>query len=56
MQRLFFLIAGIFFMTTQAQAQQPAIGNRRFSPDQVRSVAPALEQQTQQRLYGDVWN
>lgn len=56
MQRLFFLIAGIFLMTTQAQAQQPAIDNRRFSPEKVRSVAPALEQQTQQRLYGDVWN
>lgn len=60
MHRLVLLISGIFLMTTQASgqanAQQPDIANRRFSPEQVRSVAPALEQQTQERLYGDVWN
>ena len=40
---------------SNAGAQQPNVEGRRFSPDQVRSVAPALEQYTQQRLYGDVW-
>ena len=38
-----------------ADAQQPNIAGRRVSPEQVRSVAPALEAYTQQRLYGDVW-
>lgn len=42
--------------TAVAEAQQPNIAGRRLSPDQVRSVAPALERYTQQRLYGDVWN
>ena len=42
-------------MSTAAQAQHPHPEARRFSPDQVRSVAPALEQYTQSRLYGDVW-
>lgn len=35
--------------------QQPNVTHRRMSPDQVRNVAPALEQYTQQRLYGEVW-
>lgn len=35
--------------------QQPNVAGRRFSPDQVRSVAPALEKQTQERLYGEIW-
>lgn len=35
--------------------QQPNITQRRLSPGQVRKVAPALEQMTQQRLYGEVW-
>ena len=38
-----------------AQAQQPNVAGRRFSPEQVRAVAPALEAYTQDRLYGDVW-
>src|SRR6476661_4478516 len=38
-----------------AQAQQPDIGARRLSPEDVRSVAPALEKYTQERLYGEVW-
>ena len=39
-----------------ADAQQPNVAGRRFSPEQVRSVAPALERHTQERLYGAVWN
>lgn len=38
-----------------ADAQQPNVAGRRFSPEQVRSVAPALERYTQDRLYGEVW-
>lgn len=38
-----------------ADAQQPNVGGRRFSPEQVRAVAPALERYTQERLYGEVW-
>ncbi|QRN98497.1 carboxymuconolactone decarboxylase family protein [Archangium violaceum] len=37
------------------QAKQPNIEGRRLSPDDVRRVAPALEQYTQERLYGEVW-
>jgi 4-carboxymuconolactone decarboxylase len=35
---------------------QPNVEARRLSPDDVRSVAPALERYTQERLYGEVWN
>lgn len=43
-------------MTTNAEAQQqPNVAGRRLLPEQVRSVAPALERYTQERLYGDVW-
>ncbi|WP_218017626.1 carboxymuconolactone decarboxylase family protein [Sphingomonas pituitosa] len=38
-----------------ATVQQPNVALRRLSPDQVRQVAPALEQLTQQPLYGEVW-
>jgi 4-carboxymuconolactone decarboxylase len=38
-----------------ADAQQPNAAGRRFSPEQVRSVAPALEKYPQERIYGDVW-
>ncbi|MBV9065607.1 MAG: carboxymuconolactone decarboxylase family protein [Methylobacteriaceae bacterium] len=38
-----------------AQAEQPNIADRRLSPEDVRSVAPALEKYTQERLYGEVW-
>lgn len=31
-------------------------GGRPFSPEQVRSVAPALDRHTQERLFGEVWN
>ena len=37
------------------QTTQPNIQTRRLSPEDVRSVAPALEEYTQERLYGDVW-
>jgi 4-carboxymuconolactone decarboxylase len=45
--------------TTSAAATkitQPNVEGRRLSPDDVRSVAPALERYTQERLYGEVWN
>lgn len=42
-------------VSARAQAQQPDVGNRRLSPDDVRRVAPALERFTQDHLYGDVW-
>ncbi len=47
----FALMAG-----ASAEAQQPDVGLRRLSPEDVRSVAPALERYTQETLYGDVWN
>ena len=51
------LVAGFtVMMASAADAQQPNVAGRRFSPDQVRSVAPALEKHTQERLYGAVWN
>ena len=34
---------------------QPNIHARRTSPEQVQSVAPALERYTQERLYGEIW-
>src|SRR4051812_43878977 len=37
------------------QAQQPDVGARRLSPEDVRAVAPALEKYPQERLYGEVW-
>lgn len=40
---------------SSANAQQPNVAARRISPEQVRSVSPALEKQTQERLYGEVW-
>ncbi|TCS10289.1 carboxymuconolactone decarboxylase family protein [Caulobacter sp. BK020] len=50
------LIAGVAAMAAStAQAPQPNVAGRRVSPEQVRSVAPALEQHTQERLYGQVW-
>jgi 4-carboxymuconolactone decarboxylase len=57
MKRLAASLLGALIMTAiTAQAQQPNAEGRRFSPDQVRSVAPALEQYTQDRLYGAVWS
>lgn len=56
MKSLTALILGAFAMSAPiAQAQQPNVAGRRFSPEQVRAVAPALEAYTQDRLYGDVW-
>ena len=37
------------------QITQPNIQSRGLSPEDVRTVAPALEAYTQERLYGDVW-
>lgn len=37
------------------QMTQPNIQGRRPSPEDVRTVAPALEAYSQERLYGDVW-
>jgi 4-carboxymuconolactone decarboxylase len=39
----------------RATVEQPHVDRRRLPPDRVRGVAPALEQLTQQRLYGEVW-
>jgi 4-carboxymuconolactone decarboxylase len=43
-------------VSSLALAQQPDVGSRRLSPEDVRNVAPALERYTQDHLYGDVWN
>ena len=48
-------IASVFLAASPAQAQQPDLGNRRLSPEDVRTVAPALEKYTQAHLYGDIW-
>jgi 4-carboxymuconolactone decarboxylase len=37
------------------QITQPNVEGRRLSPSEVFSVAPALENYTQQRLYGELW-
>ncbi len=51
------LIAGAMIMTaTSTEAEQPNNERRRSTTDQVRSVAPALEQYTQTRLEDEVWN
>jgi 4-carboxymuconolactone decarboxylase len=55
-QFLSFLAGVAAMVASAADAQQPNVAGRRFSPEQVRSVAPALEKQTQERLYGAVWN
>jgi alkylhydroperoxidase/carboxymuconolactone decarboxylase family protein YurZ len=55
MKRVAATIASLFLVTSSAQAEQPNIAGRRLSPDDVRSVAPALEKYTQERLYGGVW-
>ena len=48
-------IASLFLACTCAQAQQADITGRRLSPDDVRTVAPALEKYTQDRPYGEEW-
>src|SRR5688572_23291929 len=56
MKHLAAFVAGAIMMNaTIAEAQQPNVGGRRVSPEQVRAVAPALEKHTQERLYGEVW-
>jgi 4-carboxymuconolactone decarboxylase len=55
MKRFVTGIASLFLAASSAQAQQPDLGNRRLSPEDVRAVAPALEKYTQDHLYGDVW-
>ena len=42
--------------TALADVRQPNVEGRSPSPAKVRSVAPALEKYTQDRLYGAVWN
>ncbi len=37
------------------QITPPNIQGRKLSPEDVRTVAAALEAYTQERLYGDVW-
>ena len=47
MTQLLPLVAGFtVMMASAANAQQPNVAGRRFSPYQVRSVAPALEKHT----------
>lgn len=40
---------------TETPITQPQIERRRLSPEEVSAVAPALEDYTQRRLYGEVW-
>lgn len=57
MKPLFPLIAGLTIMTTStAQAQTSPEAGRKFSPDLVRSVSPALEAHIEQRIHGDLWS
>lgn len=60
MKPLLSLIVGItIMMTSGAQAQASASteqASRRFSPDLVRSVSPALEAHIEQRIHGDLWS
>ena len=42
-------------MNPSRTVQQSNTSSRRLSPDNARSVAPALEKYTQERLYGEVW-
>jgi 4-carboxymuconolactone decarboxylase len=55
MKRLVTAIASLFLAASSTQAQQPELGNRRLSPEDVGKVAPALEKYTQERVLGDVW-
>jgi 4-carboxymuconolactone decarboxylase len=51
-----FLSSLLLATTAAAEAQQPNVSGRRLTPEQVRTVAPALERYTQERLYGQAWN
>jgi 4-carboxymuconolactone decarboxylase len=56
MKRFAAILVSLFFMASpSAEAQQPNVAGRRLSPEDVRSIAPALEKYTQDRLYGEVW-
>jgi 4-carboxymuconolactone decarboxylase len=55
MKRLVTAIASLFLAASSTQAQQPELGNRRLSPEDVGKVAPALEKYTQERVLSDVW-
>jgi 4-carboxymuconolactone decarboxylase len=56
LKRLAATIASLVLITSSsAEAQQPNGANRRVAPEDVRRVAPALEQYTQDRLLGEVW-
>ncbi len=53
MKQFLAFVAGITAMAASAaDAQQPNVAGRRFSPEQVRSVAPALEKHTQSAYMG----
>jgi len=56
MKNLILTFASMVLGAAAAEAQQPNVGGRRLSQEDVRAVAPALEAYTQQNLYGDVWN
>jgi 4-carboxymuconolactone decarboxylase len=49
-------IASLLLITSSsAEAQQPHVAGRRLALEDARSVAPALERYTQDRLLGEVW-
>src|SRR3954469_12810111 len=52
MKNLILTFASMVLGATAAEAQQPNVGGRRLSQEDVRAVAPALEAYTQQNLYG----
>lgn len=56
MKNLILTLASLVLGAATAEAQQPNVGGRPLSPEDVRAVAPALEAYTQRNLYGDVWN
>jgi 4-carboxymuconolactone decarboxylase len=56
MKNLILTFASMVLGATAAEAQQPNVGGRRLSQEDVRAVAPVLEAYTKQNLYGDVWN
>lgn len=56
MKNLILTLASLVLGAAAAEAQQPNVGGRRLSPEDVRAVAPALEAYTRKNLYGDVWN
>src|SRR5215211_289438 len=56
MKKLILTLASLLLGGAAAEAQQPDVGGRGLSQEDVRAVAPALEAYTQQNLYGDVWN